>query len=228
MPFLIQKSKWILRKEFDIKCLFLWLPQFLEYEKISDSRNFSGSTSGQSKCSSRDLSFTWATCSSSRALYHTFLVHKLFEAARNDSKFSSGPHCNLFRKEGQTYGSLYQFLLAADDLVVAALWLLSSNPGVSAVECCCFNVFVGEVFNVVVSSFFYCFITTGIVTWKVYDKCFAGRLTSSEKQFSVKSLSKNFVDINYPDSVCDHRRVIKLSWLADSLANRQKYIKHLG
>ena len=170
-----------MRKEFDIKCLFLWLPRFVEYEKISDSRNFSGSTSRQSKCPNKDLPFTWATCSSSRALYHISLVQKLLEAARNDSKFSSGPHCNIFWKEGQTYSSLYQFLLAAHDLVVAALWLLSSNPGVSAVECCCFNFFVGEVFNVVVSSFLYCFITTAVVIWKVSDKFFAGRLTSSER-----------------------------------------------
>ena len=46
-PFLIQKLKWTWtwRKKFYTECLFLWHPQFLEYEKIFDSRNFFGSIS---------------------------------------------------------------------------------------------------------------------------------------------------------------------------------------
>ena len=91
-PFLIQKSKLTLRKKFYTECLFLWHPQFLEYEKIFDSRNFFGSTSEQRKCPSWDFSFIWAAFFFPRALCHTFLV------AQNCLK---GPNCNMSSKEGQ-------------------------------------------------------------------------------------------------------------------------------
>ena len=93
-PFLIQKLKWTWtwRKKFYTECLFLWHPQFLEYEKIFDSRNFFGSISEQSKCPSRDFSFMWAAFSSSRALCYTSL------AAQN---FLKGPNRNMSAKEEQ-------------------------------------------------------------------------------------------------------------------------------
>ena len=66
-PFLIQKSKRTWGKKFYAECLFLWHPQFLEYQKIFDSRNFFGSTSEQSKCPSSDFSFISAAFSFPRA-----------------------------------------------------------------------------------------------------------------------------------------------------------------
>ena len=49
------KIKMNLEEEIYTECLFLWHSQFLEYEEISDSRIFFGSTSEQSKCPSRDF-----------------------------------------------------------------------------------------------------------------------------------------------------------------------------
>ena len=91
-PFLIQKSKWTSRKKFYTEWLFLWHFQFLEYEKIFDSRNFFGSTSEQSKCPSWNFSIIWAAFFSPTALCHTFLV------AQN---FLKGPNRNMSSKEGQ-------------------------------------------------------------------------------------------------------------------------------
>ena len=46
-------------------------------------------TSQQSKCPSKDFSFTWAVCSFSRALCHTPVVCKLLRPARGGSILSS-------------------------------------------------------------------------------------------------------------------------------------------
>ena len=112
-PFLIQKLKWTWtwRKKFYTECLFLWHPQFLEYEKIFDSRNFFGSTSKQSKCPSRDFSFIWVALSSSRALC-TSLV------AQN---FVKEPNRNMSPKGGQLIG--YNTRLLVVEIILFLVWV---------------------------------------------------------------------------------------------------------
>ena len=119
-----------------------------EYEKTFDSRNDFGSTSEQSKCSSRDFPFIWAAFFSTRALCHTSLV------AQNFLKESN---LNMSPKEGQLIDYNTRLLVVeimlissvhiltakefGESLVVTTLWLLSFNPGVSVTELWCFISF---------------------------------------------------------------------------------------
>ena len=68
---------------------------------MSNSRNFSGSTSEQSKSPSRD--FTVTTFPSSADFCHICLLHKVFLPAKGVSNSPQEPNCNFSQKEGQTY-----------------------------------------------------------------------------------------------------------------------------
>ena len=116
---LIQKVKWILRKKFYIRHQYLWHFQFLECKKLPDSRNFSGSTSEQSKCPSRvEIS---PLLKQRVPLLEPCVTPPKFSRFLNEQEVAQNyphePNCNLPVRKWQTYRSLYQSLLTANSIM---------------------------------------------------------------------------------------------------------------